>query len=110
MTLTQANFADFQVTLNAWLERHQTYFNERTSNAQTGKSHYTHKYLRSAYLSLKQNLPLLFTFEQYPDLNIPNTANLAESCFAGLKDALRCHLGLNLAHKIQFILDYFSNK
>lgn len=110
LTLTQTNFADFQAALNAWLARHQTYLNERTSNAQTGKSHYTHKRLRSAYLSLKRNLPLLFTFEQYPDLNIPNTTNLAESRFAGLKDALRCHRGLNLAHKIQFIFDYFSNK
>ncbi|MDK4666677.1 hypothetical protein QG060_07210, partial [Kingella kingae] len=78
-------------------------------NAETGKTHYTHKRLRSAYLSLKRNLPLLFTFEQYPELFIPNTMNLLESRFAGLKSALNHHLGLNLENKTMFIKDYFSN-
>ncbi|WP_373745758.1 SRPBCC family protein [Neisseria dentiae] len=49
------------------------------------------------------------TFEKYPDLGIPNTTNLLESHFSELKAASQYHRGLNQEHKIQFILDYFSN-
>lgn len=109
LTLTKCDFATFQAALNRWFEQHKSYLNERSHNAETGKSHYTHKRLRSAYFSLKRNLPLLFTFEQYPELVIPKTSNLAESHIARLKDVLRCHRGLNREHKIQFIMDYLSN-
>lgn len=86
----------------------QLYKNERTTNPEAGKSRYTHKRLRSAYLSLKRNLPYLFTFETHPTLDIPNTTNLLESHFSELKAALRCHRGLSQKHKMQFIMDYFS--
>ena len=61
------------------------YLGERTINPETGKSHYTHRQLRSAYFSLKRNLAYLFVFERYPDLDIPNTTNLLDGAFAGLK-------------------------
>ncbi len=109
LTLCHSTHNKFQAALNTWFLQHQTYMNERITNPETGKSRYTHKRLRSAYLSLKRNLPFLFTFEKYPDLDIPNTTNLLESRFSELKAALRCHRGLNQEHKIQFILDYFSN-
>ena len=73
--------------MQKWFEPHQSYLNERTTNPETGKSHYTHRKLRSAYSSLKRNLDYLFVFEQYPDLNIPNTTNLLDGEFAGLKRA-----------------------
>ena len=48
----------------AWFRQHEEFLNERTINEETGSSsHYTHKTLRSAYLSLKRNLDYLFTFE-----------------------------------------------
>lgn len=109
LMLTHSSHEQFKTALNDWFKQHKTYVNERTINHETGTSHYTHKRLRSAYLSLKRNLPLLFTFEKYPDLQIPKTTNLIESRFSGLKDVLRCHRGLNREFKIQFIMDYFSN-
>jgi hypothetical protein len=38
----------------------------------TGTKHwyYTHKKVRSAYMSLERNLPYLFTYQKYPKLNI----------------------------------------
>ncbi|MDK4635424.1 transposase [Kingella kingae] len=109
LTLTKSSFSSFQAALNSLYRQHKQYVNERTINAETGKTHYTHKRLRSVYLSLKRNLPLLFTFEQYPELFIPNTTNLLESRCAGLKSALNHHCGLNLENKTMFIKDYFSN-
>ena len=75
----------FQSALQAWFERHQGFLNERTVNEENGRSHYTHKQLRSAYLSLKRNLDYLFTFEAYPGLGIHNTTNLLDGKFADLK-------------------------
>lgn len=108
LTLTNSTEKQFQAAFNGWFEQHKNYLNERTYNEQTGKSSYTHKRLRSAYLSLKRHLPYLFTFERFPSLEIPNTTNLLESRFASLKDHLRCHRGLNRENKIKFIKDYFS--
>ncbi|MDK4579555.1 hypothetical protein QG061_10015, partial [Kingella kingae] len=59
LTLTKSSFSSFQAALNSLYRQHKQYVNERTINAETGKTHYIHKRLRSAYLSLKRNLPLL---------------------------------------------------
>lgn len=77
--------------------------NERTVNAETGKSHYTHKRLRSAYRSLKTNLPWLFTWYDKIDLNILNTTNAIDGHFAALKTKMRNHNGLSIARKRKFI-------
>lgn len=82
--------------------------NERTVNIETGKSHYTHKRLRSAYRSLKTNLPWLFTWYDHIDLNIPNTTNAIDGHFSALKNKLRNHNGLSNARKIKFINEFFK--
>ena len=98
----------FQSALQAWFEQHQGFLNERTVNEESGRSHYTHKQLRSAYLSLKQNLDYLFTFEAHPGLGIHNTTNLLDGRFAGLKRKLGRHHGVRKVNKVRFIKDYFS--
>ena len=98
----------FQNALQAWFEQHQGFLNERTVNEENGRSHYTHKQLRSAYLSLKRNLDYLFTFEAHPGLGIHNTTNLLDGKFADLKRKLGCHHGMRKLNKIRFIKDYFS--
>jgi hypothetical protein len=65
-----------------------SFLKERTINR-----HYTHKRLRSAYRSLRLNLPCLFTYQKYPELNIPNTTNSLDGCFAYLKKIVRVHRG-----------------
>ena len=108
LSLKNSRRTDFESSLKAWLERHQDFLNERTKNPETGKSHYTHPRLRSAYFSLKRNMGNLFVFEEHPDLNIPNTTNLLDGAFAGLKRHLACHHGMRMENKVIFIKDYFS--
>lgn len=94
--------------LEDWYIKWRSFLNERSKNAETGKSQYTHKKLRSAYRSLKTNLPWLFTWYDHKDLNIPNTTNAIDGHFADLKNKLRNHNGLSRARKIKFINEFLK--
>ena len=107
LTLSKTDKQTFSSRLEQWLERWQKFLNERTTGPTTGKSFYTHRRLRSAYRSLKTNLPWLFAFEDHPDLGIPNTTNLLEGIFADLKNKLRCHNGLSKQRRMKFIDEFF---
>ena len=98
----------FLVLLEMWKEKWNNYLNERTVNEVTGKSHYTHKRLRSAYRSLKNNSSWLFTWKDYSKLNMPNTTNALEGVFAELKTKMRVHNGLSKKRKIKFIDEFFK--
>ena len=91
-----------------WHTKWETFLNERTKDAATGKSRYTHRRLRSAYRSLKTNLPWLFTWYDNPTLNIPNTTNAIDGHFADLKNKLRNHNGLSLQRKKKFIDEFLK--
>ncbi len=73
-----------------------------------GKKRYVHKRLRSAYRSLKTNLPWLFTWYDHMDLKIPNTTNAIDGHFADLKNKLRNHDGLSIARKKKFIDEFLK--
>ncbi|QIW16828.1 hypothetical protein A4G20_01780 [Pasteurellaceae bacterium RH1A] len=110
LTLKENNKAAFSAKLEAWYEDHKDYLNERSISPSTGKVGYAHRKLRSAYFSLKRNLERLFTFERYPEFQIPKTTNLLEGLFGDLKQKLRCHQGLKRENKLLFIKDYLSKK
>jgi hypothetical protein len=69
--------------------------NERSQSPSTGKTYYTHKRLRKAWLNLKKHLPYLFTFEEHKELMMPNTTNALEGQFSDLKNRLRNHNGMS---------------
>jgi len=73
--LCNTNERTFAAVIDQWHEKWNEYLKERTVEPLTGRWHYTHKRLRSAYHSLRLNLPYLFTYQKYPELNIPNTTN-----------------------------------
>jgi len=98
--ITEVQLKDF---LAHWLDEWGDYYEERSVNPETGKSHYTHRRLRSAFRSLSHNLPYLFTYQQYPDADIPNTTNLIEGQFGHLKRMLGNHRGMSLAQKMKMI-------
>jgi len=98
----------FEGGLDLWHTKWKTFLNERTTNPETGKSHYTHKRSRSAYRSLKTNLNWLFTWYDNIDLNIPNTTNAIDGHFSDLKNKLRNHNGLSRARKIKFIDEFLK--
>lgn len=101
--MKQTDKESFEGALNKWFVKWEAFLNERTTNTDTGKSFYTHKRLRSAYRSLKTNLPWLFTWYDHIELKIPNTTNSIDGHFADLKNKLRNHNGLNINRKKKFI-------
>ena len=110
LTLTGSSKDRFIENLHDWLMWHEVFLNERSVNAETGRSHYTHKKLRSACHSLKRHSPWLFTFEDFPALSIPNTTHLLEGKFGDMKRLLKCHHGLQKANKMLFINDYSAKE
>jgi hypothetical protein len=101
--LVHTDKESFTGVLSNWFSKWEAFLNERTTNLDTGKKHYTHKRLRSAYRSLKTNLPWLFTWYDNIELNIPNTTNAIDGHFANLKNKMRNHNGLSAARKRKFI-------
>ena len=108
LKITKVTMKEFDDSLNNWHLRWSDYLNERSQSSSTGKTHYTHKRLRSAYLSLKRNMPYLFVFENYKEFMIPNTTNTLDGQFADLKNKLRNHNGLSMARKKKFIDGFFE--
>lgn len=106
LTLTETNEATFTAALIAWHTKWESFINEKTvSPFFSGKttSYHTHKGVYSAYNSLKRNLPYLFTYQKYPELNIPNTTNELDGAFSALKKKLAAHHGLRRDRRYKVI-------
>lgn len=91
--------------LDLWISKWGQLLKEKTTNEETKHWQYTHKRLRSAYYSLRNNLPYLFTYQEQQNrhLNIPNTTNSLDGSFSHLRDGLRVHRGLKKSRKIRLI-------
>lgn len=98
----------FIADFNCWYEKHKSFVNERSEPDKNGKTHYVHKRLRSAWLSLKRNMPYLWVWSDNRELGIPNTNNGMESVFTSLKTHLRLHNGMSLEHKKTFIRSFLK--
>lgn len=102
MRIADSNSIQFSTALEVWEVLYSDFLKERsysTNPFSKRKWWYTHKNLRSAYRSIKTNLPYLFLFEKFPDLKIPNTTNICEGYFSHLKERLNRHRGLNKKRK-----------
>ena len=106
--LARTGKASFEGAVKQWYCKWESFLNERTLDAHTSKSRYTHRRLRSAYRSIKTNLPWLFTCYEYFPLTIPNTTNALDGHFADLKNKLRNHNGLSLKRKMKFIDEFLK--
>jgi len=91
----------FEILLYLWNLKYELFIKEKTINPTTGKWHYTHKRIRSAYRSLKNNIPYLFTYQTMK--NMPNTTNSLDGYFSHLKNAVSVHRGLRLWRKTKVI-------
>lgn len=107
LLLVHTDRESFEGGLSDWYCKWELFLNERVV-AENGKTRYVHKKLRSAYRSLKTNLPWLFTWYDHIDLNIPNTTNAIDGHFANLKNKLRNHNGLSIERKKKFIDEFFK--
>ena len=108
LKMTKQTRIEFVKNLDDWYLKWSDFLNERNKTTSTGKTYYTHKRLRSAYLSLKKHLPYLFVFEDYPNLQIPNTTNALDGRFSNFKNKLRNHNGLSKERKMKFIDGFFK--
>lgn len=108
LRLVDSTEAEFAGMLDAWHEKWKDMLDERSANEETGKTFYTHKPLRSAYRSLRGNLPHLFVFEHWRELDVPNTTNTLDGQFSDLKNKLRNHNGLSDERKRKLIDKYFQ--
>jgi len=96
--------------LNRWYEKHGYFLNEKTFIEGTSHWRYTHGRLRSAFRSLKRNLPYLFTYQKFPALKMPNTTNHCDGLFAHIKQKVLIHRGISQKRRkqmIDFLLENF---
>ena len=107
LLLVHTDKESFSGGLDDWYIKWNEFLNERKID-EKGKKRYIHKKLRSAYRSLKTNLPWLFTWYDNYTLNIPNTTNAIDGHFADLKNKLRNHNGLSIDRKKKFIDEFFK--
>lgn len=102
-TLTLTNEKEFCLAFKNWCEKWKTFLNEKTLSESGKTSFYTHRNLRSARDSIKRHLPYLFTFERYPELNIPNTTNSLDGSFTKIKNSIAVHAGLSQKLKMKMV-------
>ena len=107
LLLSKTDKESFEGGLSTWHIKWCSFLNERRIDAE-GKSRYVHKKLRSAYRSLKTNLPWLFTWYEHFEKKIPNTTNAIDGHFSDLKNKLRNHNGLSIERKKKFIDEFFK--
>jgi len=107
LLLCKTDKESFVGGLAAWHTKWESFLNERKVDS-NGKNRYVHKKLRSAYRSLKTNLPWLFTWYDNMNLKIPSTTNAIDGHFADLKNKLRNHNGLSIARKKKFIDEFLK--
>jgi hypothetical protein len=96
--LTLTTQTDFAVQFFQLRETYADFLKERNENGE-----FIHRRLRSAFRSLKTNLPYLFTCQSYPELNIPNTTNSCDGSFAHWKQKVKIHRGLSKSRRNKMI-------
>lgn len=107
--LTRTDRETFEWAMEEYEQIYSDFLKERTyyfdPKKQKERWYYTHKKTRSAFFSLKRNLPYLFVWYNYiHTLSIPNTTNWLEWFFSHLKSKVRLHRGLKKERKIKLIL------
>jgi hypothetical protein len=107
LILVHTDKESFTGALEMWHSKWNEFLGEQRVD-EKGKKRYVHKKLRSAYRSLKNNLPWLFTWYDNMELKIPNTTNAIDGLFSDLKNKLRNHNGLSITRKKKFINEFFK--
>ncbi len=87
--LTDTTADVFQSMVETLHESYADFLKERNENQQ-----FKHRQLRSAFRSLKTNMPYLFTYKNFPQLGMSNTTNSCDGSFAHWKQKLKIHRGL----------------
>lgn len=106
--ISRSTEAEMRRLLTHFEKQYRTDLNEKTLVLGMNRPRYTHAKLRSAYRSLVTNLPLLYTYQKYPELNIPNTTNSLDGSFNALKSHVNVHRGLRRDRRFKVIRQYLG--
>ena len=106
--ITNMDKESFAGAFGEWYDRNKDVVNERVHDRRIKRKTppYMRPRLRSAYLSIKRNMPLLWTFYDHLELGIPNTNNGLEGIFSDIKTKLRVHSGISREHRKKLIDEY----
>jgi hypothetical protein len=108
--ITRMDKEDFLKAFTEWQDKYKDVMNERVQDRRIKRKTppYMRPRLRSAYLSVKRNMPLLWTFQDNPNLGLPNTNNGLEGIFSDIKSKLRVHSGISRELRKKIIDEYLS--
>jgi hypothetical protein len=107
-SITRMDKESFIGAFNEWYEKYKDVLNERVHDKRIKRNTppYMRPRLRSAYLSLRRNMPLLWTFYDHPETGLPNTNNGIEGLFSDLKGKLRVHRGISKDNRKKLLDEY----
>lgn len=106
--ITKMDKESFVGAFNDWSEKYQNVINERIRDKRI-KRHtppYMRPKLRSANLSLRRNMNLLWTFYDRPETGLPNTNNALEGVFSDIKSKVRAHRGISKDNRRKLLDEY----
>lgn len=107
-SITRMDKESFIGAFNEWYEKYKDVLNERVHDKRIKRNMppYMRPRLRSTYLSLRRNMPLLWTFYDHPETGLPNTNNGIEGLFSDLKGKLRVHRGISKDNRKKLLDEY----
>ena len=106
---TEITKHSFSAQILGWKERHWLWLKEKHRN-ENGRLEWSHAETRRAYNAIVSHAKWLFTYEKYPELNIPKTSNMLEGKFGNAKDKLRLHHGYSHKLKIKIFFSLLSGR
>lgn len=109
LTLTKTTQEVFQTNLLAWYQTWKLFLEETSFDLKTEKEHFTHERIRKAYAFLLRQLKFLFTYQNFPEINLPNTTNTLDGSFSQLKQKIHTHRGLNIQTQQKMIETILKN-
>jgi len=107
LKLKDLNYSDFNQQFENLKIEHKDFLKEKNE-----QGNFSHQNLRKAVRSIQSNLGHLFTFESYPNLNIPKTTNSCDGNFGQWKRKIKLHNSLSKARKMKMINEFlgYENK
>jgi len=110
LSLAKVSELEFINSLDAWHLKYEGFLNEKSPSEGGRKWCYTHGRLRSAYRSIRTNLPYLFTYQNKPVSGMPNTTNHCDGLFSHIKQKVLIHRGISKQRRkkmIDYMLENF---
>ena len=109
LVLAKTNKKTFESMFYHWKLRHEDWLQERHADDR-GNVAYSHQNTRTLTRGYIVFMPYLFTYQDYPELNIPNTNNLIEGVHSALKQKLNVHRGSTKYLKTKIVRSFLSER